>query len=374
MEKLGDNFEISLSLSPGTYYYKFIIDGRWVEDMDNPAKVDDGFGGFNSVFTLTSDNKILMEVPRIKKGEISDLKDMGGTPLYLAILWHQHQPMYLKDPATGEYSEPWVRLHGIKDYYDMAAMLKNYPGVFVNINLTPVLILQLEEIIKNYDAGLFPDKYLRLTLKDASSLTDDEKEFLILSFFSANWGNMIDIYPRYKELRLKRVWSGNNIDLARSKEKFTTEDYRDLQCWFNLAWFDPDFKEGEVLLPTGKKVSVKKFIDKGSGFSESDKKEIVDTQFEILKSIIPIHKELLQAGRIELTTTPFFHPILPLIYDNYMTSEPLPSKHFQFPEDAKGHINLAVEKYFSLFGKKPYGMWPAEGSVAKDIIPLFADA
>lgn len=374
MKKVDDRFEIDLSLPPGTYYYKFIIDGRWIEDIDNPAKVDDGFGGFNSVFTLTADNRILMEVPRTKKGEISELVDRGGQRLYLAIVWHQHQPMYLKDPKIEEYTEPWVRLHGIKDYYDMAAMVRNYPSLHLTINLTPVLLMQLEEIIKNYEKGLPTDKYVRLSLKDASSLTDEEKDFLILSFFSASWSNMIDIYPRYRELRLKRVWAHNGIDLERSRANFTEQDYRDLQCWFNLAWFDPDFKEGEVNLPTGKKVSVKRFIEKGRNFTELDKKEIIDAQFEILRSIVPVHNELVKAGKIELTTTPFFHPILPLIYDNYLTSEPLPSKHFQFPEDAKAHIQLAIEKFISLFGIRPYGMWPAEGSVSKEVIPLFADA
>jgi len=374
MRKEGDNFVLELSLPPGTHYYKFIADNIWVEDPDNPAKVGDGFGGYNSVFVLTEDGSIRFEVPGQKKGNVSDLKYQGGEKLYLALLWHQHQPQYLKDPQTGEYLEPWVRLHGIKDYYDMAAMVNDYPGLSVNINLTPVLLSQLEDIITRYESGMPVDKYLRLTLKDPGTLSDEEKDFLILSFFSANWTNMIDIYPRYKELRLKRVWDGNTIDLKASRANFSAEDLRDLQCWFNLAWFDPMFKEGVVLLPTGDSVTVKPFIDKGRSFTEEDKKAIIDAQFKILKSVIPVHRELIRAGKIEITTTPYFHPILPLIYDSYLTSELLPQRHFSSPEDAYNQVRLAVEKYRELFGMSPYGMWPAEGAVAKEIIPSFADA
>ncbi len=373
MSRVGEYFTLKLNLPPGTYYYKFIVDGNWREDPDNPAKVADGFGGYNSVFVLTDDGEILLEAPREVKGKVEDLKSQGGTPLYFILLWHQHQPRYLKDPQTGEYLEPWVRLHGIKDYYDMASLVEKFPDLRVTINLTPVLLMQLEELITNYDRGKATDRYLRMTLKPAEQLTDEDKEFLLLSFFSANWANMIDIYPRYRELREKRIFRDGSVDIASSLANFTTQDYRDLQMWFNLAWFDPDFKEGEVILPDGESVTVKQYIEKGRDFTEADKKAIVELQFKILRAIIPIHKKLSDRGQVEVITTPYYHPILPLIYDNYLASTSLPTRRFSYPADAEAQVRLAVEKFRSIFGGSPAGMWPSEGAVSKEIIPIFAD-
>jgi len=240
-------FSVKIKLHPGTYQYKFVIEGTtWKEDPTNPAKVDDGFGGFNSVFKLTEEGEIILESPKQQKlpdePVINQLKPLG-TPLYLAIVWHQHQPRYYKDLKTGESFAPWVRLHGIKDYYDMVSILEKYPDIHFTVNLTPVLLMQLEDEIKLYEEGESPDVCVRMTLKNADSLTYEDKKYLLENFFSANWDNMIDIWPRYKELRLKRAFTtSGSIDFDASIKKFTTQDWRDLQAWFNLAWFDPDFQ------------------------------------------------------------------------------------------------------------------------------------
>ena len=376
-------FSVKIKLHPGTYQYKFVIEGTtWKEDPTNPAKVDDGFGGFNSVFKLTEEGKIILESPKQQKLSdepvINQLKPLG-TPLYLAIVWHQHQPRYYKDLKTGESFAPWVRLHGIKDYYDMVSILEKYPDIHFTVNLTPVLLMQLEDEIKLYEEGKSPDVCVRMTLKNADSLTYEDKKYLLENFFSANWDNMIDIWPRYKELRLKRVFTtSGSIDFDASIKKFTTQDWRDLQVWFNLAWFDPDFQEGDVKLPTRETVSVKKFIDKGRNFSEKDKREIIDIQFKILKAIIPEHRKLQEIGQIEVITTPYFHPILPLIYNTDLAKEampltPLPPK-FSYPKDAEWHVKKAVEKYEKIFGRKPVGMWPAEGAVAQATVPIVSKA
>ena len=52
----------------------------------------------------------------------------GNSKLDLVLLWHMHQPDF-RDHATGEYAQPWVYLHAIKDYSDMAAHLENHPKV-----------------------------------------------------------------------------------------------------------------------------------------------------------------------------------------------------------------------------------------------------
>lgn len=372
-------WSVKIQLIPGNYQYKFVVNGtQWKEDPTNPAKVDDGYGGFNSAFKLTDDGKILLEAvsPSTLPQEpvIKSLKKKG-TPLYLAIVWHQHQPRYYKDLKTGESFAPWVRLHGIKDYYDMAAILYRYPKIKFTVNLTPVLLMQLQDAIILYDEGKSPDVDFRMTLKKAEELTYEDKKYLLTNFFSASWDNMIDIFPRYKELRTKRVWNPDGtINFDESIKRYTVQDFRDLQVYFNLCWFDPDFRTGEVTLPTGEKVSVKKFVQKERNFSEQDKKEILDIQMKILKAIIPVHKDLQNKGQIEVITTPYYHPILPLIYDTESAREAMPNAvlpdRFSWPEDADWHVKKAVEKYAEIFGSAPRGMWPAEGSVSHDIVPI----
>ncbi len=369
-----------IKLTPGYYQYKFVVNGKdWKLDPSNPARVPDGYGGYNSSIKLLESGKVEYSSPQgaeqgSKTPVIKKLK-AHGTPLYLAIVWHQHQPRYYRNLKTGEYFAPWVRLHGIKDYFDMAHTVSKYNNVHVTINLTPVLLMQLENEIKMYEEGRSPDICVRMTLKNADSLSFKDKKYLLENFFSANWDNMIDIWPRYRELRQKRVTNQNgSINIEATCKKYSTADFRDLQMWFNLAWFDPDFQDTSVMLPNGERVTVKNYIKQGRNFTEKQKKEVMDLEFKILKAIIPEHKRLAKSGQIEVITTPYFHPILPLLYDTNLASEampgtPLPNR-FHHPEDAMWQLNKAVWKYKSIFGVKPYGMWPAEGSVAQAIVPL----
>lgn len=380
MKKKGDGiWEVTIKLPPGTYYYKFVINGNtWREDPDNPAKVDDGYGGFNSAFTLTEDNKIKMEAPGAKvipDYPIVDSLKPVGKPIYLAIVWHQHQPRYFKD-STGEYLKPWVRLHCIKDYYDMASILQGYPDIHLTINLTPVLLNQIEDMINIWESGKWPDTYMRLTMKPAEQLSPDEKAFIVQNFFSANWDNKIKIWPRYRELLDKRVYNPDgSVNVERTLANYTVQDIRDLQVWFNLAWFDPDFQDSVVVLVTGDTIDITGLIKKGRNFTEDDKKIIADAELKIMKAVEPIHRYLQDKGQIEVITTPYFHPILPLIYDTdlmsiAMPNAPRPKKRFHHPEDALWHVEAAAAKYDSIFGRKPVGMWPAEGSVAKQIVNI----
>ncbi len=360
MIKKDGLFEVSLELGPGTYYYKFVINGeRWVEDPLNPGQVPDGFGGKNSVFTLRENGEIVFaEVSPFPSGvRASERLKWEGEPLYLAILWHQHQPYYLK-------KEPWVRLHAIKDYYDMAEMADEFSVKFT-VNLTPSLIRQILELIEDMKNGKYGDEYLYYTMKPASELTPDERHFIIEHFFSANWKNMIGVFPRYREL----------LDKKQNGKKFTEQDIRDLQVLFNLAWFDPDFREKEIILPTGKRVCLRELVEKERNYTEEDKKIIWDAQLAILEAILPLHKKLQDEGKIEVSTTPFYHPILPLIYNTDVAKEcmpgtPLPTR-FSYPQDAEEHVRRACELYRQIFGRDVRGMWPGEGSVSEDVIPLF---
>jgi len=285
-------------------------------------------------------------------------------PLYLAIIWHQHQPIYPVD-EQGYFSKPWVRMHSVKDYYDMCAILQEYPDIHCTFNLTPSLLKQIEEFLDGKR-----DIYWVLSEKQAKELTRDEKAKILERFFDANWPNLIDPNPRYRELLDKRGRSYSPEVVSRALEKFTTQDFVDLQVWFNLAWLDPDFKRQEP---------ARTLVAKGRNFTEADKKALLDMHLEIMKEVIPVHRKLQDAGQIEVTFTPYAHPILPLIYDTNLARVALPgidlpTTRFSYPEDAEAHVEKGIAYYMKCFGKKPQGMWPAEGSVAQEIVPIVAKA
>ena len=291
---------------------------------------------------------------------------MADHPLYIAFVWHMHQPYY-KDDISGSYTLPWVRMHGIKDYYDMPALLADFPQIHQTFNLVPSLLKQIRDYVENGAT----DKFLALTLKPAAELDFEDKLFLLKNSFMANWDTMIKPYPVYWQLLDRRGYSVSPNDLQNAIRYYTTQDYLDLQVWFNLTWFDPLFKQNDPFL--------KGLIQKGSGFTENEKTLLTAKQRDIMALIIPEYKRLAEMGRIELTTTPFYHPILPLLYDTDLAKVAtpdihLPQQRFVHPEDARAQIDRAVAYHEQLFGSRPVGMWPAEGSVAEEVIPLIADA
>ncbi len=283
--------------------------------------------------------------------------------LHLIFYFHMHQPYY-KNLLTNEYALPWVRLHALKDYYRMVAMLKNYPHIKFNINVVPSLISQLQDYIE----GVAEDPYLILSQKKADELTNDEKLFILRNFFSANLKNCIYPNERYKEMLLRRGDKMVPEALQRVLSKFSTQDFLDLQIWFRLVWLDEETKGS---------YEIKKLIDKGRTFSEQDKEIILRKEKEILSKIIPEYIDAYKKHQIELTTSAFYHPILPLIY-NSKIAEKSSQKYkqfptvFSYPEDAEKQIENAIKYHEKTFGFKPVGIWPSEGAVSEDIIPLFA--
>ncbi|HXW69685.1 MAG TPA: hypothetical protein VEJ88_08745, partial [Dissulfurispiraceae bacterium] len=292
---------------------------------------------------------------------------MAGKPLSVAFLWHMHQPYY-KDPFTGVYRLPWVRLHGVKDYLDMVTILSDFPDIRQTFNLVPSL---LEQIV-DYTDNSATDTYLQLSLKSPSDLTESEKQFIIENFFYANWDTMIKPLTRYYELLLKRGVRITKSDIERAARYYDDRDIRDLQVLFNLAWIDPMFRnEGDPFLQG--------LMKKGRDFTEEEKKLLLAKQLEILRKIIPAYKKMSDSGQIELSVTPFYHPILPLLWDTNsartaMSNVNLPKKRFSHPEDAVRQIEMATGYFERLFGKKPAGMWPSEGSVSEDVVRAIHDA
>jgi len=248
---------------------------------------------------------------------------------------------------------PWVRLHGVKDYLDMVEILKDYPSIKQIFNMVPSLLEQ----IMDYSRDTAPDLHLELSKKKVSELSVEDKTQMIQLLFQANYDNLIAPFRKYKWLYHSRKSALN---------EWTEDDWRDLQCLANLAWIDPSFR---------KKGRLNELTKKGERYSEEDKNEILKSQREIISRIIPTLKEYMQTGQIEISVTPFFHPIMPLLYDTSsaltaMPNAPMPKNRFRHPEDVDKQVEMALNLYLDLFGKPPAGMWPSEGSVSEEILPI----
>ena len=248
---------------------------------------------------------------------------------------------------------PWVRLHGVKDYLDMVQILEKFPKIKQTFNVVPSLFEQVED----YNNGLVKDKFSELTKKPAPELTKSDKEFLLQNFFSINRERVIATFARYYELYLKK----------QRGQEFSTQDYLDLQLYFNLAWIDPSFRKN---IPELKKICAKERF-----FNEEDKHIVLDKQLLILKEIIPAYRLFKQNNQIEISVTPYYHPILPLLCNTNIAKEAnkktiLPKKEFSYPLDAKAQIDSAVEFYKQRFAGAPEGMWPSEEAVSEHILPF----
>lgn len=272
-----------------------------------------------------------------------------------------HQPFY-RDSLTGKYRLPWVRLHGTKDYLDMVEMLKDFPAIRQNFNLVPSLLEQLTD----YSENGADDVFLEVSRKRAAELTADEKVFILDNFFLANWENMIGVFPRYHELLVKRGTRRIKSDLVRTAKYFTEADILDLQVLFNLCWIDPRLRESSPFL--------KGLVEKGQNFTEEEKTLLLDAQTEVLRKIIPAYREASLRGQVELSFTPFYHPILPLLCDTDIARVAMPGaalpRRFSHPEDAGAQIGRGMAYFEKVFGFRPRGMWPSEGSVSEEAIKI----
>ncbi|NOR83367.1 MAG: hypothetical protein GQ526_07720, partial [Ardenticatenales bacterium] len=288
--------------------------------------------------------------------EPAALPSEGEGPIYLAIIWHQHQPVYTKNPETGAYVRPWVRVHATKDYVDMAAILERYPTVHATFNLTPSLIRQLDDL-----AAGAKDLYWVLAEIPAAELDHEQRQFILDRFFDTN-RRIIARFPRYQELLRRRDSSDDPLG------EYRTQDFLDLQVLFNLAWVDPDWLRQEPLAG---------LVAKGEGFEEADKEILFAEHMRLIQEVIPVHRRLQDAGQIEVTMTPYAHPILPLLVSTDMARQALPAlalpgAQFAYEQDAVAQVELGVQLYETHFGRPPRGMWPAEGSVAQGIVSMVA--
>jgi alpha-amylase/alpha-mannosidase (GH57 family) len=275
----------------------------------------------------------------------------------LAILWHMHQPQY-RDPATGQYLLPWTRLHALKDYWGMVKLLEEFPGVHATFNFVPLLAQQIEE----YASGQFNEPWFEIAFARAESLTPEQKRGAIERGFQVN-DNLLRRWPRYGDLASQARSAGAESCVAH----WSAREWRDLQTLSQLAWMDEEY--------LAKDPAVRELAAKGKDFTEEDKPVLLDKQHELLAAVLPEYRLAEARGQIEISTTPYYHPILPLLCDTNIARvsnphTPLPHPSFRYPQDAREHLVRARRFHERVFGKPPSGLWPSEGSVSDTALEI----
>ncbi len=278
----------------------------------------------------------------------------------LALLWHMHQPVYGL-PGEQELRLPWVRMHALRGYMWLARLAERYPKVRQTINLVPSLLAQAQ----CYRDG-FTDTVERLARLGASELGEADKCFILEHFFSINPRHHILPYPRYRQLLEEARREGGHW----AQNHWQAAEWRDLQTWFHLSSLDPFSKSDDPLAV--------RLLKKGRQFSEEDKLSLLELYRRALSDIVPCYKKLWDDGVIELSTTPYYHPILPILCDAQVGREANPALPeydlaFRWPQDAKGQIQRALTAMEEWFGRRPLGIWPSEGSISEEVLAMFEE-
>lgn len=290
---------------------------------------------------------------------IDGAKQSSPVPLNVCILWHMHQPDY-RDPVSGQTLLPWTWLHGVKDYGEMLETIAETQAR-VTVNLVPSLLEQLER----YSAGQDRDRWLEIIKHNPSELTPDERTFMVKQFFSVNEETQIHANKRYHQLYLQR--GGAPEETA---SFFSDQDLLDLQVWFLLAWTGSHMRRKQPL--------VGYLLNQGENFSISQKQELLMCCNEELQRILTFHQELEEAGLIEISVTPYAHPILPLLCNLQTAQEPspglpLPAESFRYPDDARLQVREGLATASRILGPRQRGMWPAEGAVSQDAVKILRE-
>lgn len=278
--------------------------------------------------------------------------------LSIAFYWHMHQPVYQLMPQ-GDFIMPWVRLHAVKDYLDMMLWVERFNNLRLNFNYVPVL---LDSLIK-YENGAH-DIHSRITVTPVEELSHEDKIFILNNFFDANYQTMILQNEEYH--RLYKIIQEKGTD---DTEIFSNQEYSDLMALFNLAWIDPSFKNSNQKL--------KKLVEKKKNYTLEDRIKIIDIQREIIRQIIPEIRKLVAENKIEITTSPYYHPILPILLDYKEIrkdhSEQDELSELNAEEDAKIQTKMALDRIEELIGKRPRGIWASEQCVSPKTLEMLSD-
>lgn len=295
------------------------------------------------------------------------------SPLNVVIYWHMHQPEY-RDLRNGEYHLPWTYLHTIKDYIDMVAHLENNAEARAVVNFAPVLLEQIDDYAKQLNDYLDRGKGLRDPLLSSLadpvlSLNDEARLVVIKACLRANKERLIDRFKAYKTLT-------SIADVLISKPEMLTycseQYFADLLVWYHLAWIAETVRL--------KDSRIKLLMTKAQNFSLHDRHMLVEIISELIGSVISRYKNLADAGRIELSMTPYAHPIVPLLVDFKSAKEAMPDVELPISESypdglerSRWHMQKGIDTFKHYFDSEPQGCWPSEGSISESTINLISE-
>ncbi|MDD5296127.1 MAG: glycoside hydrolase family 57 protein [Rhodocyclaceae bacterium] len=290
--------------------------------------------------------------------------------LDLVFLWHMHQPDY-RDRLHGEFILPWTYLHAIKDYTDMVAHLERHPQVHAVVNFVPVLLEQIEDYVDQFATGQFRDPILRLmATEDLDRISTDERHTVLDACFRCNHSTMLMPFPRFR--RLYDIHQHLVQCCDDSLSYLSGSYYSDLLCWYHLVWMGESERRRQPLLA--------EMMAKGAGFSFDERQKLLELMGEIMAGIVPRYRVLAESGQIEISATPYSHPLAPLLLDLRSARESLPEAPLPQASGYAGgrnrvqaQIALAMETHETRFGKPPVGMWPAEGALSQKMLELLAE-
>lgn len=289
--------------------------------------------------------------------------------LDLVFLWHMHQPDY-RDHSSGEHVLPWVYLHALKDYTDMAAHLERHPEIRAVVNFVPVLMDQIEDYRLQFERERFRDPLLRLLAEpDLDGISMADRKLLLSACFRCNHGTMLTPFPRYKRLHDLNELLFREGDAALSY--LSGGYFADLLTWYHLAWCGESERRQHPLLA--------ELMSKGEGYSLEDRQQLLALIGRILNGLLPRYRALMEKGQIELSSTPQTHPLAPLLLDFQSARESLPEAPLPLEVEYPGgrsristQIEQARHSHQRHFGIPPAGMWPAEGAISTPLLPLMA--
>jgi alpha-amylase/alpha-mannosidase (GH57 family) len=260
---------------------------------------------------------------------------------------------------------PWVRLHATRAYNDMAKALEEHERARVVANWAPSLLLQLEAYVR----GAAVDEDEEIARKPVDTLTAAERAHIVKQSFSVDWDLWVRPVPRYAELLAKRGTDLRKVDLARVQESFSPQELLDLQVHFMLAWMGFAARAEHELVAS--------LLEKERGYTETEKRQLLDLSRQIAANVVPRWKALAERGVVEITCSPMFHPILPLLVDTDSARRAMPDAslppRFQYPQDAREQVRRGLARTAQEFGPRPVGMWPSEGSVSPEVIQILGE-
>jgi len=294
----------------------------------------------------------------------------------LVLCWHMHQPWY-RENLDGEYRLPWVYLHALKDYSDMAAHFEAHPGMRAVVNFTPVLLEQLEDYAQQLNAWLAHREPMACPmlnqLAGAIDLPADSesRQKIFRDCLRAHAPTMIETQPAFVQL-LSPLWRPGMPEPDFDHLPYLNDQYLlDVLTWYHLVWLGHSLHHHPV---------VERLRQQGRLFTAEQRNELLCLMAEVISCLTGRYCALEQRGQIELSVTPYSHPIMPLLIDFEsmrcaLPESPLPS-YPAYPGGlarADWQLQHGLEVFEQFFGFRPQGMWLSEGSVSEEAVGLLPD-